>query len=269
VSNKFILVGDLEQLPPIIKNKEARQLGMSVSLFEWLNSKEGSIELVQQYRMNKDIMSLANQITYSGKLECVSSLIAERKIKMNPKFSMPEKVQRIFADSVVFIDTSEIMKLSATTNATENVTSNLTEVEIVFNLCRIFNKYSDCNQASHYGVIAPYNNQVKEVQKKLASYASLRDIEVSTVDQFQGRDKRMIIFSFTNSLLKAEETKELEILNDKRRLTVAITRAKEKLILIGSIHNLTRYKPIASLIAALKERDNILTLTKLDELNLV
>jgi len=95
----------------------------------------------------------------------------------------------------------------------------------------------------------------------------------------------MIIFSFTNSLIKSEETKvrffkiphtnltkrlnfgcfkkEYEILNDKRRLTVAITRAKEKLILIGSTANLVRFKPIASVIRALKERDNILTLTEL------
>ena len=85
--------------------------------------------------------------------------------------------------------------------------------------------------------------------------------------EFKGRDKRMIMFSFTNSLLKDEDTKEFEILNDKRRLTVAITRAKEKLVLIGSVSNLVRYKPVACLIAALKEKNNILTLTDLTDLN--
>ncbi len=51
-SKKFILVGDSQQLPPVIKNKEARLGGMDVSLFEYLDSKEGSVELVHQYRMN-------------------------------------------------------------------------------------------------------------------------------------------------------------------------------------------------------------------------
>lgn len=52
-ADKFILVGDKEQLPPVVVNKEAKKGGMDVSLFEYLDSKEGSIELVYQYRMNR------------------------------------------------------------------------------------------------------------------------------------------------------------------------------------------------------------------------
>ncbi len=72
------------------------------------------------------------------------------------------------------------------------------------------------------------------------------------------------MISFTNSLVKDEETKEFEILNDKRRLTVAITRAKEKLILIGSIKNLVRYKPLVGLISYVKEMDYVVNMNNLD-----
>jgi superfamily I DNA and/or RNA helicase len=72
------------------------------------------------------------------------------------------------------------------------------------------------------------------------------------------------MLSFTNSLIKDEDTKEFEILNDKRRLTVAITRAKEKLILIGSISNLVRYKPLVSLISYMKEMDYVVNMSDLD-----
>lgn len=61
--------------------------------------------------------------------------------------------------------------------------------------------------------------------------------------------------------------KEFEILNDKRRLTVAITRAKQKLIMIGSIKCLEKYKPLAKLIAILKEKDIIVNISSLDQLN--
>lgn len=59
---------------------------MGVSLFEWLDSKDGSVELIHQYRMNKDIMELANEITYEGKLECLSSKIAESSTVVCPEF---------------------------------------------------------------------------------------------------------------------------------------------------------------------------------------
>ena len=94
-------------------------------------------------------MGLANEITYDGKLECVSEMVAQRKIKMNEKFTslkssilVSENFSKIFTNSIIFIDTSEIMKsfTSSNTDANENRISNKTEVEIVYNLCKIFYK---------------------------------------------------------------------------------------------------------------------------------
>ena len=65
-------------------------------------------------------------------------------------------------------------------------------------------KRSDCQNAENIGVIAPYNDQVKLLKSKLED---LGKIEINTVDQFQGRDKRIIILSFTNSILSDEPAK--------------------------------------------------------------
>ncbi len=91
-AKKFILVGDLEQLPPIVKSNTAREMGMNVSLFEWLDCKQGAVELVHQYRMNDEIMSLANELTYAGKLKCVSEKIADSRIDLDSKFLLSVRI---------------------------------------------------------------------------------------------------------------------------------------------------------------------------------
>jgi DNA replication ATP-dependent helicase Dna2 len=296
-AHKFILVGDLEQLPPIVKSKHARLHGMAVSLFEWLvatqkreeEKVDNCVELVQQYRMNSDIMALANRLTYANKLQCVCEKVASGRLHMSQAFlatlaattSSSAQLSKVFTDSVVFIDTSEVMKAKAWSceqedeDEDERRTVNAIECEVVRALCQLFHMHSAmCESAESVGIIAPYNNQVRALQTRLAAAAQCshksrrfyEQIEVSTVDQFQGRDKSMIVMSFTNSKASTVDTvtKELEILNDKRRLTVAITRAKHKLIMVGCVQSLVRYKPLASLIAILKETDSIVTLPEAD-----
>ncbi len=208
-AKKFILVGDLEQLPPIVRNQNSREMGMNVSLFEWLDCKQSSVELVHQYRMNTDIMCLANQLTYSGKLKCVSEKTANAGIEMNPGF-LPsvksEKIKKIFACSVVFIDTSRLEKeaneLLESSGTESKISENLIECGIVSDLCEVFYKNSECRNADEFGVIAPYNIQVNAILKKFSNREFFNNIEVSTVDQYQGRDKRVIIMSFTNNSMK-------------------------------------------------------------------
>ena len=265
-AKKFILVGDLEQLPPVIKSKEARQMGMGVSLFEMLDSKQSSVELVHQYRMNSDIMSLANALTYSGKLECESELTANSIINIDPGFLSSIKlnsIKKIFSSPMILIDTTDLVNLKESHVEIE-LNVNRVECEIVSILCGLFKKYSEC-KSNDIGIIAPYNNQVKAIQTMFMNKIFFQDIEVNTVDQFQGRDKRMIFMSFTKTEIKSEG-KEHEILNDKRRLTVAVTRSKEKLILIGCIQSLIRYSPINELIGIMKEKDLIIKLNSLEEI---
>lgn len=265
-SKKFILVGDLEQLPPVIKSKEAREMGMGVSLFEMLDSKESSVELVHQYRMNNDIMNLANKLTYCGKLECVSESTATSLIKVDEVFLnsiKSESLKLIFTSSIIFIDTSELDCKNGK-ELEEKQFVNKIESEIISIICNLYEKHSKCD-SDDIGIIAPYNNQVKAIQKMFENKRYYQNIEVNTVDQFQGRDKRMILMSFTQSKSNLD-SKEYEILNDKRRLTVAVTRSKEKLILVGSIKCLMKYNPLKELIQITKDLNLIIKLNSLDEI---
>ncbi|KAJ8311782.1 hypothetical protein KUTeg_010663, partial [Tegillarca granosa] len=105
------------------------------------------------------------------------------------------------------------------------------------------------------GVIAPYRNQVKIIREELSKTCNC--VEVNTVDQYQGRDKRVIIISFTKCLKGSNqiETKSGELLNDIRRLNVAVTRAKEKLIMIGHKETLQLYQPMSEILSMLEEKN--------------
>jgi len=110
-------------------------------------------------------------------------------------------------------------------------------------------------EASRIGVIAPYRAQV-ELLKKLASKLD-PNLECNTVDQFQGRDKNLIIYSCSKTggeSADMERSREAEILEDQRRLTVAITRAKNKLILLGDIQCLEQYGPFRRLFKHIPDR---------------
>lgn len=123
-----------------------------------------------------------------------------------------EKIKRVFTSPVIFIDTTELITSSDFNDKSTNTEDtkkldNSIECDIVSNLCNIFSKHSECNNPESFGVIAPYNAQVNAIQSKFARQSFFQDIEVSTVDQFQGRDKRIVMMSFTNSKLNNEETK--------------------------------------------------------------
>jgi superfamily I DNA and/or RNA helicase len=70
---------------------------------------------------------------------------------------------------------------------------------LVSDLCELLYKHSKCKNPLDFGVIAPYNVQVNAIKSKFSKRKFFQDIEVSTFDQFQGRDKRVIIMSFTNT----------------------------------------------------------------------
>lgn len=79
-AEKFVLVGDHYQLPPLVRSRAAKKAGFDVSLFRLLSEKHKDcvVDLTEQYRMNEDIMHLSNQLTYEGKLVCGSEEVAKR-----------------------------------------------------------------------------------------------------------------------------------------------------------------------------------------------
>uniref|UniRef100_A0A8C4M7W8 DNA replication ATP-dependent helicase/nuclease DNA2 n=1 Tax=Equus asinus asinus TaxID=83772 RepID=A0A8C4M7W8_EQUAS len=123
--------------------------------------------------------------------------------------------------------------------------SNITEAKLIVSLTSIFIK-AGCNPSA-VGIIAPYRQQLKIINDLLAR-SSVGPVEVNTVDKYQGRDKSIILVSFVRS---SKDGTVGELLKDWRRLNVAITRAKHKLILLGCVPSLNRYPPLEKLLCHL------------------
>ncbi|XP_040831779.1 DNA replication ATP-dependent helicase/nuclease DNA2 [Ochotona curzoniae] len=265
-SRRFVLVGDHQQLPPLVLNREARELGMSESLFKRLErNKNAVVQLTVQYRMNSKIMSLSNKLTYEGKLECGSDKVANAMINL-PKFKDVKLELEFYADysdnpwllgvfepniPICFLNTS---KVPAPEQVEKCGVSNITEAKLVVFLTSTFIK-AGCNP-SDIGIIAPYRQQLKIISDLLA-HSSVGMVEVNTVDKYQGRDKSIVLVSFVRS---NKDGTLGELLKDWRRLNVAITRAKHKLILVGCVPSLNRYPPLEKLLCHLNSEKLIMDL---------
>ncbi|XP_063526618.1 DNA replication ATP-dependent helicase/nuclease DNA2 isoform X3 [Pongo pygmaeus] len=265
-SRRFVLVGDHQQLPPLVLNREARALGMSESLFKRLEqNKSAVVQLTVQYRMNSKIMSLSNKLTYEGKLECGSDKVANAVIKL-PHFKDVKLELEFYADysdnpwlmgvfepnnPVCFLNTD---KVPAPEQVEKGGVSNVTEAKLIVFLTSIFVK-AGCSP-SDIGIIAPYRQQLKIINDLLAR-SSIGMVEVNTVDKYQGRDKSIVLVSFVRS---NKDGTVGELLKDWRRLNVAITRAKHKLILLGCVPSLNCYPPLEKLLNHLNSEKLIIDL---------
>ena len=130
--------------------------------------------------------------------------------------------------------------------------------------------YGNKNDATNFntdniGIISPFRRQVNKIRELFGQqFLEQNHLEINTVDQYQGRDKDVIIYSCvksSNSNCSSVETNDSyqtpiidsELLKDERRLNVAVTRAKRKLIIIGNCHTLNRYLPFRNLFNVLDE----------------
>uniref|UniRef100_A0A671YL51 DNA replication ATP-dependent helicase/nuclease n=1 Tax=Sparus aurata TaxID=8175 RepID=A0A671YL51_SPAAU len=247
-AKKFVLVGDHQQLPPIVQNQEARSLGMDESLFKRLElHSEAVVQLNVQYRMNRQIMSLSNSLMYEGQLECGSERTATALLSLPFLISVQSELSS-------YSETEPQHDLvPALESVEQGGISNHTEAALIHKLLSLLIK-AGC-KPSDIGVIAPYRQQLKSISALLQSSA-FTGVEVNTVDRYQGRDKSLIILSFVRST--AEEGTLGELLKDWRRLNVAITRAKHKLLMVGSVTTLRRYAPVEKLLNHL-QRENMIS----------
>uniref|UniRef100_A0A8B9JBU7 DNA replication ATP-dependent helicase/nuclease n=1 Tax=Astyanax mexicanus TaxID=7994 RepID=A0A8B9JBU7_ASTMX len=260
-AQRFVLVGDHQQLPPIVQNAEARALGMDESLFKRLeHQKEAVVQLNVQYRMNSVIMSLSNALMYEGKLECGSERTASAVLQLPYRESTVRELEMYVCQPqyttwvqaalepqkpVCFLDTSEVPAMET---VEKGGVSNQTEAVLVHSLISLLLK-AGC-KAGDIGVIAPYRQQLKAISNLLEG-AAFTAVEVNTVDKYQGRDKSVIIVSFVRS---NPEGNLGELLKDWRRLNVAITRAKHKLLMLGSAPTLRLYAPLQKLLTHMQQQ---------------
>lgn len=207
-------------------------------------------QLGVQYRMHEDICQLSNDIVYGGALKCANALVAKQRIVLQgfpvllsaegPRHNWLEKALNP-ASAVIFLNTDgskvpfcPLEQRSALAGNTGIV--NTAEASFVKVLVQSL--VSCGSDESDIGVIVPFRAQLR----LLHGDASLKQyteagLEMSTIDSYQGRDKLVIIISFTRSNAKGKVGRLLE---DFRRLNVAVTRAKCKLIMIGSYSTLSK-----------------------------
>ncbi|XP_032047006.1 DNA replication ATP-dependent helicase/nuclease DNA2 [Aythya fuligula] len=261
-SKRFVLVGDHQQLPPLVQNSEARDLGMSESLFKRLEQNQNAVvQLTVQYRMNSKIMSLSNMLVYEGKLECGSEKVSNatvnlpnlKKLKLELADTSKTWLEEVLEPDkpVCFLNTE---KVPAPEHAEKGGVYNVTEAKLVFFLTSLFIK-AGC-KPSDIGVISPYRHQLKIITDLMARLKENR-VEVNTIDKYQGRDKSIIIVSFVRN---SNDENLGTLLKDWRRLNVAITRAKHKLVMVGCIPSLRRYPPLEKLLCHLQSEAMIFNL---------
>ncbi|XP_061491165.1 DNA replication ATP-dependent helicase/nuclease DNA2 [Rhineura floridana] len=260
-SLRFVLVGDHQQLPPLVQNAEARDLGMGESLFKRLEqNKNAVVQLTVQYRMNSKIMSLSNKLVYDGKLECGSERVSQavvdlpnlKELKLERQYSETWIKETLDPNNpVCFLNTE---KVPAPEHTEKGGVSNMTEARLVLFLTSMFIK-AGC-RASNIGVISPYRHQLKIITDLMTS-SCIKNVEVNTVDKYQGRDKGIIIVSFVRN---NPDGNLGELLKDWRRLNVAVTRAKHKLIMLGCVPSLCHYPPLKKLLCHLETEAMILSL---------
>jgi len=253
-ADTFVLVGDHYQLPPLVANAQARKEGMDVSLFRRLAEAhpEATQQLSYQYRMNRDIMLLANRLVYGDKLKCGSFHVASNllSLRWHRQETVGQKLAwpiRVLTDSqgVMFLDTDSMGDAATESSGGGQVGSsgrrrmeNVVEAQVIAGLVELLVLASV--PAEEIAVISPFRSQVALIQQQLAAVAAARRaggsewvhaIEVSTIDKYQGKDKDVVLVSF----VRCNDEKHVgELLTDWRRINVALTRAKQKLLLVGS-----------------------------------
>ncbi|GAA5899795.1 bifunctional ATP-dependent DNA helicase/ssDNA endodeoxyribonuclease DNA2 [Sporobolomyces salmoneus] len=249
-ANKFILVGDHNQLPPLVRNIDARQGGLDTSLFKLLSEShpQAVVNLTQQYRMNEDIMLLSNQLVYNGLLKVGNFEVSQRKLRL-PKPDGLDGADRWLRDvldpsrKVVFVDTDQ---LPAREKKTVSLIENETEALIVL---KILKTLSACQVAQEdIGVITLYRQQIHLLERKLRSFPS---VEILTADRSQGRDKECIVISCVRS---NEAGQVGDLLKDWRRINVCLSRAKSKLIVIGSRSTLSKVEVLERFFKIIDEK---------------
>lgn len=253
-AQKFVLAGDHKQLPPTIISSKAHEL--EDTLFEELINKypDKSALLNTQYRMNQLLMEFPNSEFYNSKLdsaETVKDIVITDIIEEN-KLSETEKVKiedQLLSDKqpLIFVDTSKIDKNGEKKLKDSKSIINLAEAETTLEIVDFYQKLGIDDK--DIGIISPYADQVSLLKNKT-------DIEVKTVDGFQGREKEIIIIS----TVRSNDKGKIGFLSDLRRLNVALTRAKRKLIIIGNKETLKTNPTYERLIEYANENKRIVTM---------
>lgn len=248
--DRVIFSGDHQQLPPTVRCPEAARNGLDRTLMQRVAKQwsECVSLLTIQYRMHKDIMGFSSRWFYQGQLQAAPA-VADRLVS---PIDTP----------LMWIDTSQCQfgeKESRTLSR-----SNSEEARLLIHTLRDYIELIGLeriqNERVDFGIISPYRAQVRLIRKLLKwqkFFRTLRhQISVNSVDGFQGQERDVIVIS----MVRDNEQGTIGFLHDLRRMNVAITRARMKLIVLGNADTLSRHRFYAELIDYFKSHGDFVTL---------
>ena len=247
---RVILAGDHCQLPPTVKSFAALKAGLGKTLMERIveNKPEVVTLLKMQYRMNEEIMRFSSDWFYGNQVESAPEVKYRSILDLDIPMS--------WIDTSSWSESSTLFKEQFVGESFGRINKAEAELTLLV-LEKYFQKIGKeriLDERLDVGIISPYRAQVQYLRRQLKKkeffkpYRSL--ISVNTVDGFQGQERDIILIS----LVRANDEGQIGFLRDLRRMNVAITRARMKLIILGDASTMTRhpfYKKLHEYIDAL------------------
>ena len=246
-AEKLVLVGDPCQLPPTIKCPEAARKGLEKTLFDRLQSQYGDRilrMLTIQYRMHKQIMDWSNQALYNGKLVAAEA-VKNRKLYELPGVQETEET----SETLLLIDTAGCDMPEAVDEDNE---SKWNEGEAKLCAEHVERLMKAGLHPSEIAIITPYNAQVQQLLNLLPK-EKYPQLEIGSVDGFQGREKEAIVLT----LVRSNEKGEVGFLSETRRLNVALTRAKRHVCLVCDTDTIRRDEQMKTMVEYFQDNADV------------
>lgn len=236
-TNRVIFAGDDCQLPPIVKSEEAKKEGLGISLFEKVRSaQEVDVMLQTQYRMHEHIMNFSSQVFYEKRL------MADESVRY--RLLSEDKANTLLSSPITFIDTAGCNFFDEKDGGTYSKSRfNSKEAKLLVKHLTILIQNISENEPMllkklSVGIISPYKAQVTYIKNLVDTHPPLKNhlsqIQVNSIDGFQGQEKDIIYLSLVRSNIQ----KNIGFLDETRRMNVALTRAKKKLVVLGDSNTL-------------------------------
>ncbi len=239
--SRVILAGDHCQLPPTVKSIAALKAGLGKTLMERIVEMKPEVVtlLKMQYRMNDDIMRFSSDYFYDGQVESAPNVKYRGILDLD--VAMEWVCPSEYSENSEYSDKS----FKETFIGESFGRINKDEAELTLNtLQQYFERISKqrlLDERIDVGIISPYRAQVQYLRRLLMKREFFkpfrRQISINTVDGFQGQERDIIVLS----MVRSNDDGQIGFLRDLRRMNVAITRARMKVIILGDVATLTRH----------------------------
>ena len=253
-ADRVILAGDHHQLPPTIKCMEAAKEGLSETLMQKVAARKPSTVsmLKVQYRMHEDIMGFSSAWFYNNELK------AAPEVKNRGILAYDTPLVWYNTDGCDFREDQQAESLSKINKEEAHLL-----IDRLYKYISKIGRDRVLDEQIDFGLISPYKAQVQYMRsliKRDVFFKPYRKlITVHTVDGFQGQERDVILIS----LVRANDEGKIGFLQDLRRMNVAITRARMKLIILGNASTLTKHAFYKHLYKYIQEKGKIISLCEL------